>query len=225
MKLLENMVSLRHWKIATMSTELCIRMLKWYQKMAAFPDDHVLVTAAMFGTTRGERPAGIPAGVLGNKVMVGEGATPWAAQFVRDLQRLSLLDDGKALLDSIGDEYLRAFTDSLVTDDFCDLDVAQLRACELSVAIAPPCLAPLPLVDAEPEDSGLFACAMCNCSFFSRQFLLLHIRRKRRIFKCAYQCTVTNACCMCGLKLKGSTLYTYSGFLHSCSPQLWWLFF
>ena len=130
--------------------------------------------------------------------MVGEGATPWAAQFVRDLQRLSLLDDGKALLDSIGDEYLRVFTDALVTDDFCDLDVTQLRACELSVAIAPPGLAPLPLAEPDPEDAGLFACAMCNCSFYSRQSLLLHIRRKHRIFKCAYQCTVTNACCICG---------------------------
>ena len=50
---LSNLEVLRHWKIATTSTELCIRMLKWYQKMAACPDDHVLVTAAMFGTTRG----------------------------------------------------------------------------------------------------------------------------------------------------------------------------
>ena len=51
---------LRHWKMVTCSTELCVRRLKWYQSMARFPWDHGLVLASMFGHTKGEQLEGIP---------------------------------------------------------------------------------------------------------------------------------------------------------------------
>jgi len=84
---------LHHWRIVTCSTELAVRRLKWYQEAAANPDSHALMLTSMFGITKGEVAAGFSPGHVGNVIDLAN-ASPWAVQYSKDLDRLSLFDEG-----------------------------------------------------------------------------------------------------------------------------------
>ncbi|CAK0911273.1 unnamed protein product, partial [Prorocentrum cordatum] len=84
----------RKWKINRASDELRIRRLKWYQKWAAFPEAHSQVTAAVFGSTPLDLRHGTPRLEEGR---ISTYSTPWAYQYLQDLQYLRAQAGGAAL--------------------------------------------------------------------------------------------------------------------------------
>ena len=200
---------LRHWRLVSCATELAVRRLKWYQSAVAEPDSHALMLASIFGLTKGEAAAGILPGFVGNTICEDH-ASPWALQFSKDLDRLALFDDGLRFLEDFGEAKLAIFTVPEAAEQFLALDMTQLRACELSVAFAPPgleYLASLDDEDEDPHDAGLFTCAMCALNFVSRQSLLLHIRKNTTSISApSWPQLQTSACVVRQSLLPGSRL-------------------
>ena len=133
---------------------------------------------SMFGITKGEVAAGFSPGYVGNVIDLAC-ASPWAVQFSKDLDRLSLFDEGQSFLDSIGDQKLSIFTCAETSEDFQAIDMAQLRAAELSAAFAPPGFE-YALDTGDDDDMhapGIFGCALCDVTFATKQSLLLHLRK------------------------------------------------
>ena len=196
---MSNLDVLRFWKLSTCSTELAIRRLKWYQHMVLYKDDSWLPIAAIFGHCRGEANLGIPAGVVDGRIAVNAGATPWAAQFAADFDRLQAIDEGADLLSSLGEKIFNVFVDPDLGAAFTELDVSNLRAAETSIAIPPPEFSAVAGEDRtkQPEDLPLFPCPVCDCWLQNRKALLAHVGKSHGLQNLAHLCTVTNQCCIC----------------------------
>ena len=120
---MSNAEVLRWWKLGTAETELTIRRLRWLQSMSRDPSRHNLVLCAIFGHTRGEQKAGIPAGVVEGKIDIDNG-TPWAIQIASDLQKLEKLEAGAQFLEALKGVHLNIFWDEHVKELFLNLDVS-----------------------------------------------------------------------------------------------------
>ena len=72
---------------------------------------------------------------------------------------------------------MKLFKDSTLGDQFCAVDVAQLRARELAVAICPPGFEPELVEEADPEECINFTCDQCVDGFGDMQGLLLHMNK------------------------------------------------
>ena len=78
--------------------EARIRRLKWLQVMAKYPEHHVQVLAAMFGTMHYEPHHTLtPAGHVNHN---NPNLNPWAKQAEQDLQSLTVIEDGRYLLEA-----------------------------------------------------------------------------------------------------------------------------
>ena len=94
------------------------------------------------------------------------------------------------------------FTQEEEKADFLALDMSQLRACELSIAVPPPGLCMQEGEEIDLDNMGTLRCMVCNCVFPSRQSILLHFRTAHRIRKVSNLCTLSNSCCICNAIFK-----------------------
>ena len=165
--------------------------------MVCFPDDHRLVVATIFGRCRGEVDLDIPAGVSDEgKIMIGEGATPWAAQFVEDMEKLNSFDEGMAVIEKLNGCHFKIFTDSAIALEF-SLDFTLLRAVEALTSIPPPGLELASPSSCHPADAGNVSCPLCACEFESSTAARQHLKKVHGLHNAAHQAIVTNMCCIC----------------------------
>ena len=125
--------------IATAETELRIRRIAWYQKMAQAPEDHVQVLCAIGGTFNFEKDDEEKKCVLEDGSL-GKGANPWTKQFADDLVKLATLDCFSEFAGDIEARPFQVFTDEAVAAAFCLVDPSELKQRELREynAVPPP---------------------------------------------------------------------------------------
>ena len=120
-------------------TELRIRCLKLLQRWAKDPWKHHQVITAVFGIMWCDEGPTVDA-----ESGLSCSANSYAKLFWEDLQSLAALDSACWLVDIAGNDVMSFFT--VLAEDFVRIDVSELRARELSIAIPPPGYTP-------PQDS------------------------------------------------------------------------
>ena len=100
------------------STELLIRRLRWYQALASSPLDGVAVFAALFGDCKGDLGKEGMKCAEGDRVLVEEGANPWAIQFHNDMVKLGEVEDAGELFEEVGVNFLRFFREGWCRERF-----------------------------------------------------------------------------------------------------------
>ena len=125
--------------------------------------------------------AGIPPPIVGESIDE-QNATPWAQQVARDLRRLEVTDEGAAFLRKMDEQQMTIFLTTEVRDTFLALDMAELRAKELSVFIPPPDYS-LQQGEHSHMDVEKFKCEICDMTFASNKSILLHFRTKHSLQK------------------------------------------
>lgn len=120
----------RSWRMCTIAVELRVRRLKLLASWARQPSYHVQVVAAVWGATSAELEAGVDRRVL-------DGYTPWATQFLSDLQALSSVSDEADDILAPDFDFVRVLADGEERARFAELDMGSLRSAELGAAVAP----------------------------------------------------------------------------------------
>ena len=100
--------------------EMRIRRLKWMQAVSKDTSNHIQLLCALFGRMKCENSDTVVEGKL------TEYANPWARQIFDDIESLSCLDPGTALLEQLDGKLPLVFTEDH-SEEFCDIDVSQLR--------------------------------------------------------------------------------------------------
>ena len=120
----------RQWRMVPMHLELTVRRLKLVQDWALHPHEHSQELAAVFGMLR---LAGAVDPLLPDGRVAGR-AHPWLKQMMEDLEILALLEDGRAIHDTLDGQPLLLFQDSDAHSAFTAMDIGQLRAWWLAQA-------------------------------------------------------------------------------------------
>eukprot|EP00974_Lingulodinium_polyedra_P101152 9799662-Lingulodinium_polyedra.AAC.1 len=120
-----------------MSVELQVRRLKWAQAWALHPQCHVQALAAMFGQMRIEKEREVePCYVKGGGV--GAGAHPWLLRLREDLQVLRLSEDAGWMVEEVGEDFIRLFTEPELAEQFGRADLQVLRTRLWCAQVPPP---------------------------------------------------------------------------------------
>ena len=121
-------------------------------------------------------------------------ANPWAVQWMNDIQALAVHPDYEGIVERVGGRPLTVVIDERIRDEFLVIDMAFLRAAELTKETA---------TKATHMTSEAFSCPNDGCTFegFSAKGLRQHLNKCARnpgsSGVMAYTATVTNQCVRC----------------------------
>ena len=188
---------LTYWQIAPMHTEAKIRRLRWYQVMVEHPKDFVQVFAAIFGQMRAEvGPTSLVGGYL------SKDANPWAKRFLVDILSMGDgMESAENLVEALEKCPLRLFSRSELGEEFCSLDVGELRNRCFRASVPPPGFRPVvgDVGEAAVQCDGAYICGVeeCGAVFRDRQGVLDHIMSAHGWRCLANLLTHSNACVIC----------------------------
>lgn len=132
-------------------------------------------------------------------------APPHARQWEEDLLGLRVVDAGDVLAQRRAPEgrvrFVALFRDAEVAEPFAEVDLRELRAQWLSVAIPPPGYIPPP-VEAEElsstdADAAVYVCVECNKRFETYRALRVHLHAAHRVVSLVHRLVVCNQCPAC----------------------------
>lgn len=138
--------------------ETRMRMLKWYQSMAASPANNTQVLCAIFRISKREQQTDPERfRYLNEDFSIAACGSPWAHQFFWDLGFLGCVEEGRDLLEEPKRRSALVFCKRKARNDFMGIDVQKLRSNELTNCIPPPGLMPenVEKQTANMFDSGL----------------------------------------------------------------------
>ena len=187
---------LRYWRILPCREELRVRRLKWYQKIAAWPENNSHVLGAWFGALPFEKEA--PIDEMGRVLYSSH---PWTKQLAHDLDYIDCIEEGRAMLAAANGSTTAFFHEPLASD-FVQIDMNKIRSLAFSVSIPPhDYVAPsLPVVETQVDNvvCNTWTCIVdgCNETFHSKRAMYAHVRGHG--YRNALSlCTITNQCFWC----------------------------
>ena len=185
-------------------TELRIRRLRFWQRVAADAEKHMCVIAVLFSrldAEEGQRKTG--GDILG---MALPDSNPWLLQLRDDIESLQEYDDLYEICEVTDGKLLRLFLKHEARDLFINADFSQIKSKFLSKNVAPPGFAPPPQADGPinvDDVSKMYSCAFvyadgskCGKSYNKYQAFTMH-RRAHGDTNVVRKCVLSNKCPVC----------------------------
>ena len=122
------------WQVVPRFVEFVVQRVKMYQSWCSYTYAFLLPVSALFGDWFCDELSEFD----GNgRLKDFESSNPWLQQFHRDIQMLSMVENGQCFLENLDSRYKCLFQDVAIAEEFCLLNVSQLRYSTFAIALGP----------------------------------------------------------------------------------------